>query len=260
MPAAIRSLSPGERLGANACRYLLLPPAGGTVGTLRHVAGAAGGAEVWAAEYPGRGDRLDVPPPASLDRLAEHLTGELLLRDPAWVRRTVVAGFSMGAFVAVELAQRLRTRCGPLPAAVVVVGAPAPQLRVRGRYRHLGEDGLPGVLGGEGFVPGLGNRASFEVWAYAVDLLRRDVALTAAYRGPAGTPVRCPLAALCGEDDPVATEDATEAWRTWTTGAFLAATVPGGHLGLLAPGRGAEFWTWMRRVERDVVAAGARDA
>ncbi|MEQ0565515.1 alpha/beta fold hydrolase [Amycolatopsis sp. NEAU-NG30] len=260
MPAAIRSLSRGDQLGADGCRYLLLPPAGGTVGTLRHVTAAAPGADVWGAEYPGRGDRLDTPPPGSLDRLAEHLTGELLLRGTAWVRRTVLVGFSMGAFVAVEVAQRLRTRCGPLPAAVVVIGAPAPQRRIRGRYRHLGEDSLPEVLTGEGFVPGLGNRASFEVWAYAVDLLRRDVALTAAYRGPAGTPVRCPLAALCGQDDPVVTEDATEAWREWTTGAFLAATVPGGHLGLLAPGRGAEFWTWMRRVERDVVAAGARDA
>ena len=258
MSAAIRSLSPGNRRGTDECRYLLLPPAGGTVGTLRHVAGAAGGAEVWAAEYPGRGERLHVPPAASLEQLAEHLTGELLVRDPAWVRRTVVAGFGMGAFVAVELAQRLRTRCGPLPAAVVAVGTPAPQRRVRGRYRRLGEDSLLEVLGGEGFVPDRGNRASFEVWAYAVDLLRRDVALTAAYRGPAATPVRCPLAALCGEDDPVATEDATGAWCDWTTAAFLAATVPGRHLGLLAPGRGAEFWRWMRRVEHDVVAAGGR--
>src|SRR5206468_35737 len=99
--------------------------AGGTVGMLRHIAAAASGADVWGAEYPGRGDRLDTAPPATLEQLAEHLTGELLRRDPAWVRRTVVVGFSMGAFVAVELAQRLRTRCGPAPAAVVVFGTPA---------------------------------------------------------------------------------------------------------------------------------------
>ncbi|WP_410667645.1 thioesterase II family protein [Amycolatopsis sp. cmx-4-68] len=260
MPAAIRSLSPGDPPGEDECRYLLLPPAGATVGMFRHVVAAASGAEVWGAEYPGRGDRLDAPPPASLGQLAEQLADELRRREPAWVRRTVVAGFSMGAFVAVELAQRLSARGGPLPAAVVVVGAPAPHRRVRGRYARIGEESLPEVLAGEGFVAGLGNRASFEVWAYAAELLRRDVGLTTAYGGPAATAVQCPLAALCGEDDAVAPADATEAWRTWTTGAFLAATVPGGHLGLLAPGRGAEFWTWLRRIERNVAAAGARDA
>jgi surfactin synthase thioesterase subunit len=195
-----------------------------------------------------------------VEQLAEQVTGELLRRKAAWVRQTVVVGFSMGGFVAVELAQRLRTRCGPSPAAVVVIGTPAPHRRVPGRYARIGENHLLEVLTGEGFVPGLGNRASFEVWAYAVELLRRDVGLTRAYRGPADVAVRCPLAALCGDRDPVATEDATEAWRPWTTGPFLAATVPGGHLGLLAPGRGAEFWTWMRRIERDVVVAGVGDA
>jgi len=260
MPVVIRSLSPGDRSGVTGCRYLLLPPAGGTVGMLRHVASAASGAEVWGAEYPGRGGQLDAPPATSLEQLAEQLTGELLRREAAWVRRTVVVGFSMGAFVAVEVAQRLRTRCGPAPAAVVVIGAPAPQRRVRGRYARIGEDSLREVLDAEGFVPGLGKRASFELWAYATELLRHDVDLTMAYRGPAATAVPSPLAALCGEDDPVATEDATEAWRTWTTGTFVAATVPGGHLGLLAPGRSAEFWTWLRWIERQVVAAGVCDA
>ena len=260
MPSAIRSLSPGDQSGVNGCRYLLLPPAGGTVGTFRHVVGAGAGAEVWGVEYPGRGDRLDAPSPASVEQLAEQVTGELLRRPRAWVRATIVVGFSMGGFVAVEVAQRLRTRCGPAPAAVVVIGTPAPQRRAGGRYARIGEQQLLEVLTGEGFVPGLGNRASFEVWAYAAGLLQSDVGLTAAYRGPAPTALRCPLAALCGDRDPVATEDATEAWRTWTTGPFLAATVPGGHLGLLAPGRGAELWTWLRRIERDVAVAGARDA
>ena len=260
MPFAIRSLSVGGQPGVNGFRSLLLPPAGGTVGTFRHVVDAAAGREVWGVEYPGRGDRLDAPSAASVEQLAEQVTGELLRREPAWVRRTVVVGFSMGGFVAVELAQRLRTRCGPAPAAVVVIGTPAPQRRVPGRSARDGERHLQEVLTGEGFQPGAGNRASFEVWAYATHLLRSDVGLTRAYRGPAATALRCPLAALCGDRDPVATADATEAWRTWTTGPFLAATVPGGHLGLLADGRGAEFWTWMRRIERNVVVAGARDA
>ncbi|MEV6639618.1 thioesterase domain-containing protein [Amycolatopsis sp. NPDC051371] len=260
MPSAIRLLSPGNKAMESGYRYLCLPPAGDTVGVFRDVAGAAT-AEIWGAEYPGRGDRWETPLPASLEQLAEQLTAEVLTRFvPGRVLRTVVAGFSMGAFLAVELAQRLHTHACVAPAAIVVVGAPAPQKRVCGRYPQLGEATLAEVLGSEGFVRGLGNRASFEVWAYAKDLLRRDIELTTAYRGPADAARRCPLATLCGEADPVETEDATVAWRTWTIGPFLAATVPESHLELLAPGRGEQFWAWMRRIEQDVVAAGVRDA
>ncbi|NBH03597.1 alpha/beta fold hydrolase, partial [Amycolatopsis sp. SID8362] len=131
MPAAIRTLSAGV---PNSHRYLLFPPAGGTTGMFRHIADVASGAEVQAVEYPGRGDRLGARPPASLEELAEQVTGEVLRQDPEQVRRTLVIGFSMGAFVAFEVVQRLRTRCGPTPAAIVVVGAPAPDRRVRGRY------------------------------------------------------------------------------------------------------------------------------
>jgi len=262
MNSAIRPLSLVDRADPGAPRHLWLPPAGGTLSGFRELAAARPGLRTWGVEYAGRGDRAAVPRPGSLEELAEQVTYEFLVRfGPAGVARTIVSGFSMGAFVAVEVAQRVHAWCGTAPAAVVVVGAPAPGRRVRGRYARIAEDALAELLAGQGFVAGAGNRASFELWAYARELLRGDLRLMDAYRGPGRTSVPCPLAALCGADDPgLVAGDATEAWRACASGPFFASTVPGGHLGLLEPGQGHQFWASMDRLERAIPVRGTRDA
>ncbi|WP_370948124.1 thioesterase II family protein [Amycolatopsis sp. cg5] len=225
MTPALRQLSTadGER------RCLFLPPAGGSVGTLREIATVDA---AWGAEYPGRGARSAEPLPATLEELAERLALEFICRfGENGVTRTMLIGFSMGAFLALEMARRAFAHCGAEPAALVVVGAVAPQRRSPCCHPHTDHD-LVRLLDRDGLVPP-------EVREYALDLLRDDMALMEKYRGPAGVTVSCPLMALCGADDPACT---TDAWRQWTTGPFHTALVPGGHLDLLKPGRGSEFW------------------
>lgn len=216
-------------------RYLCLPPAGGTLTSLRTVADAAPPAAAWGVEYPGRGHRIGEPLPATLPDLADQLAGELVERfGPRAVARTVLVGFSMGAFVALEMARR----CVVAPAALVVVGAVAPQRRVPGR--HAPDNRALAQL--------LACSPEPELWEYATELLRADLRLARDYRVAGVTPAPCPVAALCGVDDD-AVDDATEGWRPWATGRFTAAVVPGGHLGLLDADRGLEFWAWMRHIE-----------
>ncbi|MGC7098339.1 thioesterase II family protein [Amycolatopsis lurida] len=243
-------------------RYLCLPPAGGSLGTLRDLAAAAPGGEVWGVEYPGRGCRIAEPLPGSLEELAERITRELTgLFPPRDLARTVLVGFSMGAFVALELARRIPAWCGTAPAALVVVGAVAPQRREPGRYEQTDAAALGRLLRRDGLTPVFGYRRNPEVWAYAIDLLRRDLRLVSAYRGPAAHSVPCPVAALCGSEDPACpADDATEAWRGWASGGFVAGVVPGGHLGVLDAGREPGFWTWLRRAEQAVIDPEVADA
>ena len=80
------------------------------------------------------------------------------------------------------------------------------------------------------------------------ELLQADLRLTVEYPGPADPVAPCPVAALCGVDDPRrAGGDATQAWSRWSSGPFAVHLVPGGHLDLLAPGRAEEFWVWLAR-------------
>jgi surfactin synthase thioesterase subunit len=236
MLCAVSALSQ-ESVVTGRRRYLCLPPAGGTLTSLRTLADTAPPAAAWGVEYPGRGHRVAEPLPATLPDLADQLAGELVERfGPPAVARTVLVGFSMGSFVALELARRVWARSGVAPAALVVVGAVAPQRRAPGGRPHD-----YGALAQLAACP-------TEVWEYAVDLLRGDLRLACDYRVTDIRPAPCPIAALCGADDD-AVDDATEGWRPWATGRFTSSVVPGGHLGLLDPGRGLEFWAWMRHVE-----------
>jgi surfactin synthase thioesterase subunit len=256
MTSAIRALSIVDKVIASDRRYLCLPPAGGTLVTLREVVGAADGVAVWGVVYPGRGDRVAVPLPVTLEELAEQVAQEFVeLFGPRGIARTILVGFSMGAFVALELALRVHAWCDVAPAALVVVGALAPQRRVPGRYARFDTDALGRLLEADHLAPVAGYRESPEAWEYTVELLRGDLELASAYQGPAAATVPCPVAVLCGRDDPAVAnaDDETGAWRAWATGRFMSGIVRGGHLGLLRAGRGAEFWDWIRRIEKAVL-------
>ncbi|MEU3623680.1 thioesterase [Amycolatopsis coloradensis] len=223
--------------------YLLLPPAGGLLGTLGPLA-AASDADVWGVEYPGHGERLAETPAASVEELAARLADETTTE---WFSRAVVIGFGMGAFVAMETARRLDAA----PGALVVVDACAPQRRSPGKNAKAGASAMGRVFGRTGLTPVAGYRDSPESWEYALDLLLGDLQLLNAYRGPARTRLACPIAAIRGTDDPAfaSGDDATGGWRMWTSGPFVGRVVPGGHLGVLETGREGEFWARIRRLE-----------
>ncbi|MFJ8914199.1 thioesterase II family protein [Amycolatopsis sp. NPDC102389] len=246
MNAAVKRLSTIDREIRSERGYLCFPPAGGTVLGLRGLAHASSGAEVWAVEYPGHGDRLAQPPAESLEELAEEIALESLGRfEDEGFSRIALIGFSMGAFVALEVALRLQTRGRTAPAALVVVGVCAPQRRIPGKYADSTEGG---------FLDGIGHHHSPELRAYALELFLADLRLTTAYSGPAPETLSCPIIAIRGEADPAfaAGADSLRAWRAWTSGWFIDCVVPGAHLGVLAPGREAGFWHLIRRVLFDM--------
>ncbi|WP_244162336.1 thioesterase II family protein [Amycolatopsis regifaucium] len=216
--------------------YLCFPPAGGTVLGLRGLARASSGSEVWGAEYPGRGECLALPPAGSIEELAEEIAGEALDRFGAdGLSRIVLIGFSMGAFVAFEVARRVCLRGHPAPAALVVVGVCAPHRRARGS----------GASEVERLIERIALTRPAEYRDYVLDLLYTDLRLTRAYAATADAPLTCPILAVRGEDDLAFAggDDALRAWRAWTSGRFECRVVPGGHLGVLTPGREAGFWT-----------------
>ncbi|UMP03430.1 thioesterase II family protein [Amycolatopsis sp. EV170708-02-1] len=252
MKTVLSPLSTIDIEGGRRRTYLCFPPAGATVLCLRGIARFSVGCEVWGVEYPGRGEHLTEPPAESLGDLADRITQDILVHFGAErLSRTVLIGFSMGAFVAHEVAQRVHSRARTAPAALVVVGACAPQRRVPGRYAEMDAAEVERLLDRTGLTPAAGYRDSPELREYAVDLLLGDLRLMSEYAGPAKVMLSCPIVAIRGDDDPAfaAGEEEVRAWQAWTSGRFTGVAVPGGHLGILKPGREAEFWSCVRRPE-----------
>ncbi|WP_037310101.1 thioesterase II family protein [Amycolatopsis orientalis] len=249
MNTAITRLSTLDTKSGFGHGYLCFPPAGGTVLGLRGLAQASSGFGVWGVEYPGRGERLAEPPAASIEELAGAIAQEAFDHfGDEGVSRIALVGFSMGAFVALEVAHRFHSRARTAPAALIVVGVCAPQRRVRGRYARADAAEVGRLFDRVGLVAMAGRPGATEFRDYALGLLDTDLRLTSAYPGPAKPMLSCPIVAIRGEDDPAFAggDDAVGAWRVWTTGRFERRVVPGGHLDVLTPGREAGFWALLR--------------
>ena len=205
------------------------PPGGGSAGAYRALAQQVGqGIAVYAVQYPGRQDRLGDPLVPDLTELAEHVTADLL----GWgaVPSLALFGHSMGATVAFEVARRLQ-REGRDPVQLFVSGRIAPDARYAGRL-HVGSDAdliadLERLANDAASVSML--RDDAELAELVLPPLRADYRAVETYVFEPGSPLRCPVSALLGEDDPTVTIEQAQEWRAHTDGEFEVTTFPGRH-------------------------------
>ncbi len=176
---------------------------------------------------PGRESRLREAAIDELPRLIEAM-GQAI--DPELDGPFAVAGHSMGAMLAFELARRWRRQGKRMPACLIVAACKAPQLPERLALIH----GLP-----EGeFLAKLQQRyqgipqevaSQKDLMRLLLPTLRADFKLVETYQYQPGLPLDCPILALAGDEDQHVTPAEVSAWREQTTGAFSLRILPGGH-------------------------------
>ncbi|MER0449669.1 alpha/beta fold hydrolase [Streptomyces sp. Edi4] len=180
--------------------------------------------DVLAVQYPGRQDRRTEPPSASIEELARHVTTAL---RPWADRPLTLLGHSMGAMVAYEVA-RLLTQDGAAPLSLVVSGRRSPT-SVRQESVHQRDD--EGIVAEMERLGGSDLRAfqDPELRALFLPVIRADYKAVETYRHQAGPALSCPVLALLGDSDPMASLEETRAWAQHTSGPFELRTFPGGH-------------------------------
>lgn len=206
-------------------RLVCFPHAGGSASYFVAVSRALSPAtEVLAIQYPGRRERRGEPAIDDLDVLA----GLIIHALAPWADRPLTFfGHSMGATLAFEVARRWEVASTTL-AGLFVSARRAPSRHRDERSHQLDDEGLlaevRSLAGTGATLPG------FERFVrLALPSIRSDYKAAETYRYRPGPALTCPLFALVGDNDPMATVEDAWWWREHTSGAFELRVLPGGH-------------------------------
>ncbi|MFG2527483.1 thioesterase II family protein [Streptomyces sp. NPDC048516] len=215
---------PGPRV-----RLLCFPHAGAGPGVYRPWAeDMPSYAELWAARYPGREDRLAHPFAASLGELADDLAAAVaagLSRDVP----LALFGHSMGAVIAHEVAVRLENSHDFRPALLAVSAREGP-LQVEHAGLHLlDDDALIARTRGMGIQPNADAYADPELRELLLPVLRDDCRLLETHPASPVTQVRAPVLAFAGRSDPASPAALMSSWAEATSGEFRLLEMPGDH-------------------------------
>jgi surfactin synthase thioesterase subunit len=181
--------------------------------------------DVCPVELPGRGARTPEQPFRRMDQLVETLCDVF---EPLLTVPFVFFGHSMGAYIAFELARRLRAADGSAAMHLFVSGAAAPNRPGRRPPMHaMPDQRLVAALGELGGTPPT-VMARQELVAALLPTLRADLQLVETYRAPRASRVPCPITAFGGADDRIERRS-LEMWSSFSEESFRLRIFPGGH-------------------------------
>lgn len=196
--------------------------------------------EVLIPEYPGRGVFPADLSLRGISEIAAHFSARLPLSQD--LCPLFLAGHSMGALVAFELARQLTAKPTHLSALLIsAVKAPRYFSRERGR-NQLSDERLLASIATFGGTP----LELLDNDGYRAGLLRQlraDYSAINAYQYVPGPPLEVPILAFAGKRDTVAPADAVALWRHETALDFELRELAGGHFYYLdSPVDAAAAW------------------
>jgi medium-chain acyl-[acyl-carrier-protein] hydrolase len=193
--------------------------------------------EVCPILLPGREGRLSEPSCIDSETLIAHITAALAGHMD---KPYAIFGHSMGALLALELAQSLRSSGLREPGYLFVSGRNASHLPLAQRFLHqLPDDQFLAEL--ETRYGGIPQEILTmpEMLELYLPILRADLTLLETHLHRDRLPLNCPIAAFAGRDDRNVSPAGIEAWGEHTTAGFETRWFEGGHFYLSGASRTA---------------------
>lgn len=182
--------------------------------------------EVCVIQLPGRGMRMREKPYRQMDALVSALAVALA---PLLDRPCAFFGHSLGAWIAFELAHKLRRERRIEPVHLFVSGAGAPHLPQRETPLHdLPEEEFLSALRHLNGTP-TELLENDELMRLVAPTLRADFEVCETYSYSSRPLLLCPVTAFGGLSDHRVLESEIEAWREETDGYFRMQMLPGDH-------------------------------
>jgi medium-chain acyl-[acyl-carrier-protein] hydrolase len=182
--------------------------------------------ELCGIQLPGRENRLREAPFTDLMKLVHVLTNEIA---PYLDRPYAFFGHSMGSLIAFELARNLVATGQLGPRHLIVSGRRAPHLpSTEPPLRNLPDPQFIQAIRQYNGTPDIIFHDP-DLLQIFLPVLRADLTLLETYNFAPDQPIRCPLTALGGAQDPTVRRDDLAAWAPHTAGTFELKLFPGDH-------------------------------
>jgi medium-chain acyl-[acyl-carrier-protein] hydrolase len=183
--------------------------------------------ELVGIQPPGRWNRLGEPPILSTCQLASECWAEIqTMVDVPYL----LFGYSWGAQVAFEVMRLAHSDAKPMPSALIVAAAVAPQIPISRKPFHKLPDAefVKVVFEYYKNVPQQ-ILDDPEMLSLMMGILRADITAFESYSYKNGPIVDVPIFAFNGKNDAIVPEEAVNEWAKQTTGGFQLETIEGGH-------------------------------
>jgi medium-chain acyl-[acyl-carrier-protein] hydrolase len=182
--------------------------------------------ELYAANLPGRGNRLREPLYTSLTQLTQSLAQAI---ECYLDKRFAFFGHSMGALLSFELCRQLRRARGIEPDYLFASAHRAPHLKDPGPAVHRLPDAefLEKLRELNGTPPEI--LENTELIEFMLPILRADFQMLETYTYLPDFRLNCPLEAYGGIADKETGHDELSAWRDHTSNSFAQRMFPGDH-------------------------------